>query len=362
MIRFKLDDTRFYETQRYGHEATRYIMWKNEWYVVHSEYKRSLETLSEKEVRCEPYEGNVWTTDRGRPRPNSALLYMCWGGIGDLISLTPIFRALKNKYGFSRIVLSSPGVVKDWFGGCVDHTVGYPMMQNRVEACDYMFLLEEIFKLTFTRNLTDVFEEKMGLSLTTEEKRPSLSVDNFVKNYVHSLFPEKRGKYVGIHFAASTPERSIPVEKALAMAMRVADAGNTAIIFGKWSDLATHEDSEFGKQSVRQIAPGVYNACGVMESQSEIIAAMSLMDFFIGPDSGLLHVAGALQKPGLGIFAPYKSSIRLGYYPTITGVDVDEKYHTYNRDSFFPEEEQRRLYEEAMESIDWDAIVEEAVS
>lgn len=362
MIRFKLDDTRFYETQRYGHEATRYILWKNEWYIVHDEYKRSLETLSDEKVLAQPYTGNVWTADRGDPDPGSNLLYMCWGGIGDLISLTPIFRALKEKHGFERIILSSPGINKEWFGGYVDHAIGYPVMQHRVESCDYIFLLEEIFKLTFIRNLTDVFEEKMGLSLTAEEKKPFFTVDDGAVDYVRNMLPERRGKYVAVHFAASTPERSIPTEKALAMAMSIADKGHTALIFGKWSDLATHAACEHGRESQREIRPGVYNMCGLLESQSEVIAAMSLMDFFIGPDSGLLHVAGALGKNGLGIFAPYHSSIRLTYYPTLRGVDVDEKYHTYARDSFFPEEEHRALYNEAMESIDWDAIVEEAVS
>lgn len=362
MIRFKLDDTRFYETQRYGHDATRYILWKNEWYVVHDEYKRSLQTLSDKEVLAQPYVGNVWTADKGDPEPGCDLLYMCWGGIGDLISLTPIFRALKEEHGFERIILSSPGISKDWFNGYIDHAIGYPVMQRRVEACDYIFLLEDIFKLTFTRNLTDVFEERMGLSLSAERKQPFLAVDNDVVEYVRGLLPEKRGKYVAIHFAASTPERSIPIEKALAVAMSIADKGHTALLFGKWSDLTTHVASDHGRESQREIRPGVYNLCGLLESQTEIIAAMSLADFFIGPDSGLLHIAGALKKDGLAIFAPYPSSVRLAYYPTIRGIDVDEKYHTYNRDTFFPEEEQRALYNEAMESIDWDAIVEEAVS
>lgn len=360
LIRFKLDDTRFYETQRFGIGAPRYILWKHEWYIVHDEYVRSLRTLSQREFVIEPYERKVWTAEDGSGEGQS-LLFACWGGIGDLISLTPIFRALKDKYGFEEIGLSSPGINKYWFDGYIDHTIAYPPRQTRVEAYDQIFLLEEIFKETFIHNLTDVFAARLGMELTPEESRPFFRVDEDTANYTKRLLPEKKGKYVGIHFSASTPERSIPLAKALAMAHRIADEGHTAILLGSQNDLDAYEDTEYGKTTCRELKPGIYNLCGILEDQDEIIGAMSHLDFFIGPDSGLLHIAGTLGIPGYGIFTPYDSSIRIGYYPSIEGVDVDEKYHTYNRDTFFPEEEMRARYEAAIESIDWDALVEGAI-
>lgn len=360
MIRFKLDDTRFYETQRFGIGAPRYILWKHEWYIVHDEYARSLRTLSQREFVIEPYDKEVWTAEKGSGEGQS-LLFACWGGIGDLISLTPIFRALKDEYGFEEIGLSAPGINKYWFDGYIDHAIAYPPRQTRVEAYDQIFLLEEIFKETFIHNLTDVFAERMGMELTEEESKPFFRVDEDAVSYTRKLLPEKKGKYVGIHFSASTPERSLPIEKAMSLAHRIADEGHTALLFGSWPDLATWEETSYGKEARRLMRPGVYNACGLFEDQDEIIAAMSQLDFFIGPDSGLLHIAGTLGIPGYGIFTPYHSSIRIGYYPTIEGVDVDPDYHTYNRDTFFPEEEMRSKYEAAIESIDWDALVEGAV-
>lgn len=362
MIRFKLDDTRFYETQRFGIGAPRYILWKHEWYVVHDEYTRSLKTLSEREFVIEPYNREQWSTSLGSSE-GQTLLFACWGGIGDLISLTPIFRALKDRYGLAEVGLAAPGINRYWFDGYVDHTMAYPPRQIRVEAYDHIFLLEEIFKETFVKNLTDLFAERLGMDLTEEEKQPFFRVDPNAVEYTRRLLPEKnRGKFVGIHFSASTPERSIPIEKALSVAHMVADAGHTAILLGSWPDLSTTEVTEDGKVAARLLKPGIFNACGLFEDQDEIIGGMSHIDFFIGPDSGLLHVAGTLGIPGYGIFTPYSSDIRLTYYPSIEGVDVDERFHTYNRDTFFPEEELRALHSEALETIDWDAIVEGAVS
>lgn len=361
MIRFKLDDTRFYETQRFGIGAPRYILWKHEWYIVHDEYVRSLKTLSQKEFAVEPYGREMWNTSLGSGEGQS-ILFACWGGLGDLISLTPIFRALKDKYGFETVGLSAPGINKYWFDGYVDHSIAYPPRQIRVEAFDQIFLLEEIFKETFVRNLTDVFAERMGMDLTREESTPFFRVDKDAAAYAKKLLPEKKGKYVGLHFKASTPERSIPLAKAMAVAHRIADLGHTALIFGGWNDLATWEETDYGKTAARTLRPGVYNLCGLFEDEDEIIGAMSHLDFFIGPDSGMMHVAGTLGIPGYAIFTPYESSIRIGYYPSLQGVDVDPKFHTYKRDTFFPEEEMREMHAAAIESIDWDALVEGAVS
>ncbi len=361
MIRFKLNDTRFYETQRFGFDASRYILWKNEWYVVHDDFLRSLKTLGDDDFLYEPYAVRKWNTDMAGEV--DSFLLMCWGGLGDLVSLSPVFRTLKTVYGVKRLWLSSPGITKHWFGEWVDHTLGYPVMQKRLEGADAVFVLENIFEDTMRKNLTDVFAEKLGIVIPDELRHPFLHVDPCTVEYVRTLLPPKRGKYVAIHFSGSVPERSIPIEKAMALAFRIADEGHTAILYGKWTDLSTFKrDESGGKTSVRELRPGVYNLCGLLENQDEMVAAMSLMDFFIGPDSGLLHLAGALGVPGLGIFIPYHSSIRIGYYPSLSGVDVDPKYYTCNRETFFPEEEQRALYNEAIESIDWEAIAREAVS
>jgi len=362
MIRFKTTDTRFYEDQRFGFDASRYIIWKHEWYIAHDDFERSLCALGDNEFRVEPYTLNQWTARQNEDTTGKSLMLMCWGGIGDLISMTPIFRALRRDYGLKQLVLAAPGTLKAWFSPYIDHVVSYPTMQTRVQACDYVHMVEDILGEMMHRNLTDIFVDNLDIHVPIGERYPFLNLDTDTVKYVRELLPPRRGKYVAIHFKGSVPERCIPLGKTLAIANRIADEGHTAILLGKWPDLASFETDDIGDRvSARNIKPGVYNMCGLLENQDEIAALMSLMDFFIGPDSGLLHIAGALGIQGLGIFTGYDSSIRIGYYPSITGVDVDPKYHTSNRDTFFPEEKQRQLYEEAIDSIDWDGVVGAAI-
>lgn len=362
MIRFKTNDTRFYEDQKFGFDASRYIVWRHEWYVAHNDFERSLRALDENEFRCEPYTTNVWTADSDEDTNGKSFMLMCWGGIGDLVSMTPIFRSLKQDYGFRQVVLSAPGMHKGWFSGYVDYVVSYPSMQTRVEACDYVYLIEDILDEMMKRNLTDIFIDKLKLNIPIEDRYPFLEINLDAVEYVKGLLPPRRGKYVALHFQGSVPERCIPIGKAVAMANRIADEGHTALLLGKWPDLSSFEYDDLGdKTSVRSFRPGVYNMCGLLENQDEIAALLSMSDYFIGPDSGLMHIAGALGIPGSAVFTGYHSSVRIGYYPSIVGIDVDEKYYTSNRDTFFPKEQQRQLYEEAVETIDWEAIVRAAI-
>jgi len=97
---------------------------------------------------------------------------------------------------------------------------------------------------------------------------------------------------------------------------------------------------------------GLYNMCGMLSGEEELTAFLSLLDFFVGVDSGPLHIAGALGVPGYGVFPMYSSDIRLKYYPTLEGIDVPEAYHSKPRDSFYPEDVDE--VQRAQEQIDWD--------
>lgn len=57
------------------------------------------------------------------------------------------------------------------------------------------------------------------------------------------------------------------------------------------------------------------------ESFEAQAAVMAQCDVFLGPDSALLHLAGLLGKPGVGLFGPIPSKLRVADYPGIKGID-----------------------------------------
>ena len=47
-------------------------------------------------------------------------------------------------------------------------------------------------------------------------------------------------------------------------------------------------------------------------------------DLFIGPDSGPMHIAGALKKKSVVVFGSIPPEARINYYPSHSSVRMDE--------------------------------------
>ncbi len=50
-------------------------------------------------------------------------------------------------------------------------------------------------------------------------------------------------------------------------------------------------------------------------------AVVNGADVFIGNDSALLHIAGGLSVPAVGLYAPFPSKLRTTYCPTTSAID-----------------------------------------
>jgi ADP-heptose:LPS heptosyltransferase len=50
-------------------------------------------------------------------------------------------------------------------------------------------------------------------------------------------------------------------------------------------------------------------------------ALLATCDGFLGPDSGVTHLAGALGAPGVALFGPFSSRLRVDCYPSLKGMD-----------------------------------------
>ena len=359
MIKFMLEDTRFYENTRFGFDAKRMVMWEGDWYVAHDSFKRSLETLVPDGLHVEQANLPIWRGDSGKNVDGEDLLVLCWGGLGDLVSMIPLFKYIRENYPFNKICLAVPFISTRWLQ-YIDHVIEYPAMLRRIEHFENLVMFDDIFEDTMKRELVDVFADIMGLgAMTHEERAPRLIPDPSVVDYMSRVLPPlKPGqKRIGIHIKGSVAERSIPVNKALAMALELGvNRGHQVLLLGHRNDFyAWVKDEEGRKVSQRNIIDNVYSMCGLVNGEEEITAMVSQLDFFIGPDSGLLHIAGAQDIPGLGIFPTYSSSIRLGYYPSIEGVDVDQSLHAEERTTFFPDSVDD--YNRAIEAIDFDEVV-----
>ena len=58
------------------------------------------------------------------------------------------------------------------------------------------------------------------------------------------------------------------------------------------------------------------NLCHLSSDIHHAVAIISQSDGVIGIDSSMIHIAAALKKPVLGIYAPFKGELRMKYYKT----------------------------------------------
>ncbi|MGE5840759.1 MAG: lipopolysaccharide heptosyltransferase II [Deltaproteobacteria bacterium] len=96
--------------------------------------------------------------------------------------------------------------------------------------------------------------------------------------------------------AAYGPAKRWPVERFAAIARRaIREWGARVIVIG------TEKERELGETLVSAAAPDVFNFCG-MTGLGDALALIKRCRLFVSNDSGLMHVAAALQVPTVAIF------------------------------------------------------------
>lgn len=103
--------------------------------------------------------------------------------------------------------------------------------------------------------------------------------------------------------------RTIPPEYVGPIVNKLHEAvGGTVILVGK-SEVWNRELTKIqGKHVVNWLD---------QTSEEELIAVCSMSDMVISPDTGVLHVAGALKKKAVGVFGNINPLTRVSYYPTV---------------------------------------------
>lgn len=100
---------------------------------------------------------------------------------------------------------------------------------------------------------------------------------------------------IGIHVSATDPVRQLPLELVRKIIAYIGSLGGASVLIGE-------------KERAREIGLNLPYTYYKEESINELVAMLSQVDYFIGGDSGVLHLAGALGTRSLGIYGPNLSS------------------------------------------------------
>jgi ADP-heptose:LPS heptosyltransferase len=241
------------------------------------------------------------------------VIFSKYSGIGDIICTFPAALELKKRHPQSTFIYNchpdfaclprmggiTPYVTSNQHIGLVGHW--------------YSFLLSGYYSFASDDDRpdkipTEVYIKDFGRTFGVEvaDDHPCLHCASAVSERIQNLLVEKgltQKPLIMIHTGPSWPVREWPLESWSALIKKLNEKGYTNIVrLGTGRHLALGE-VETG------ILSGVISLVDQL-SLEETTALISEGQLFIGIDSGLLHIAAAVQIPAIGLWGPTSSNLR----------------------------------------------------
>lgn len=247
--------------------------------------------------------------DESKDWNGKRILVMRTGGFGDLILLTPVLREIKRRWPTCELAVCSMEdygqILKNL--PFVDRLLTYPLAKEVADTFHAWIFYERAIEgnpRAKDIHMTDLFAEIAGLS-GEFDKKPEIALTDSEKIAVLEMYPRIPGlRRICIQAGSQSVARNYPEQGMNAVASALHAKGWEIFIMGAKGELKM-DDSE----RLRNLA-----AHGITFRQS--CAVINNADVVLGPDSALIHVAGALGIPAVGLYGPFLHKLRTAYCPT----------------------------------------------
>jgi ADP-heptose:LPS heptosyltransferase len=269
--------------------------------------------------------GTVYSVLREQEGKAKVCVIRRLGGIGDVLMCTPALRQIKADFPqveltFAIDMHSTSGniyfeLVKN--APFIDHIVDARFVKqteyDAVVDISSVCIRHEHSGLP-SLNRIDIFSRACGLPRLVE-KRSWYAVEESEREWAKKVYDPYRTsgkKIVVLHTASMEGKRCWPIEKYIAIVEAgikdnlpiqfiVLDFNNC---FDKWHQYTNCHNAS--RTSLREMA-----------------ALIEQADLFIGPDSGPMHLAGAIGTPSIITFGSIPPEARINYYPSHESVRMD---------------------------------------
>jgi len=267
---------------------------------------------------------NVYRPYKGEDLNGKRLFAFRTGGIGDLGFLSAVVPYLKKKYPkcFLRIAsgCKQPLENSPW----IDELYDMPFDAKLLEDTDFQLMFQGIIESSSEASkrthAVDMFFSYFGIDsiqFPPEEKRPQLYFNqgemDWMKRTIQSMGITDEDFVIGLQLETSSPLRNYPKEKLKAVVDVLAQEDKTKIV------LIGTEAHEIIAQFYRGNNPKIIPALKFSVRQSIVLA--NRYNLIIAPDSFMVQVAGALEKPLIGLYGPFPSEVRMKYFKNAIGLD-----------------------------------------
>ena len=250
------------------------------------------------------------------------------GGIGDVLMTTPLAVAFKQKYpGCEFTYATRPELFWILQGNpYIDHIVHF----EKVNPADYhLFADVTSTGLSYEntsnppRNRIDLFADYIGIRLTNPKPVYVVSPEEkaWAQQFIQKRFGERAGyKLAFIDISSNDVRRNWPLQHSITLIGELA---------------AARRDIRFVVNDYHKKYGKPWDLKGCLEvgafGPRQQIALLGECDLFVGPDSGILHAAGALEKEIVATFGSTPPQARINHYRNAISVcaDIECKFCFY---------------------------------
>lgn len=260
------------------------------------------------------------------------------GGIGDIVRIIPALRGLRKKYPEARLWLAAPNEFRALLDGWYDEFIPAPLddtrraRDSRIDEEKYAYLQVRLasgervrFDLDISlycpafrheadargRVWTDrieLFCRVAGLTdLGADDYLPRVNLDprgvEAAEKYIaeHGLRDGRR--LIALQPFSTDPGRNWAIARWLRLAAILAEAGHQVV----WLDCCGRVNN-MGHHAIVNLPLSV------------LAPLLARCDLLIGPDSGLAHLAAAVDTPCVGLFASQSGAVMFRHYPRHTWI------------------------------------------
>ena len=247
------------------------------------------------------------------------------GGIGDLIFQIPSLQELKDIYKDNiELTICCDTRYSAVFTEIdyINKLISLPLELDILLEYDYYVNFEGLIEQNIEAEQINAYElhaEKFYLKPRTY--LPYLKTNPEKDEVIKKLLNKDKLNIV-IGFATTVPIRSIHPDLLANLIAKLKSNKSDFYVVGSKSQI---KDINFLVKALKEQA-GLTNVINwAKDNSNDLLLTMSLVKFadvVIGPDSGLLHIAGGLDTPLIGLYGPFYSSLRLKHYKNAIGIDA----------------------------------------
>jgi hypothetical protein len=244
------------------------------------------------------------------------LLFNGSGGYGDQILTWPVARILSGM-GFEIHVMTDPGNNVCWWNFPWVKTVNVsPMPFEQVKLYDFFLVYEAVVNMDEhpdQEHPIDVMLRKVGLDPKAIDPLVKVVRPNFTHAEMMSTVPWREKKIAMYQLSAANPIRCLPPADSVFMALKLAEAYPDlhwlalSDEFNK-AEYKTQLEEKIKEMDIKNLQPFT------SPNLRELWALTTQAKVVVAPDSMMVHIAGCMGVPCVGLWGPMNPGSRVAYY------------------------------------------------